>query len=226
VDLRQAAAPDTFDPTTYAVDERTRRLPPGQFLARKFPHLEYASIPRVEVPETWPLHVWGPGFDATQTLVDLVRTMHTTVVRQDFHCITGWSILDTQWTGVTGADLASACALPDAVDSVLVHGRDEFCTSLWLEDFLQGLLAWGYAGAPLSPAHGFPLRYVAPPHLYQFKSCKWLTGVEFLTDHRLGFWEIRAYSDSALVWQNDRYANPDAVRGKTAGQIRALGLAK
>ena len=85
-------------------------------------------------------------------------------------------------------------------------------------------MAWAYQGKPLSLKHGFPLRFIAPPHLWQYKACKWVTGFEFLTEHKLGFWEIRAYSDSALVWENDRYANPLADEGKSLGQVKAEAL--
>lgn len=236
-DLFADPAPDTFDPKVYSHDVRAQRMPPGQTLAKKFPHLEYASIQHTPDPYGWRFKLTGDVERAvsTQLDADLAWWLSQPVprfpeepnpptpvtARQDFHCITGWSVLDTAWTGWRGVDLMALAGVKDDVTSVLVKGKDEFSTSLWLEDFAHGLIAFAYQGKPLSPAHGFPLRFVAPPHLYQFKSCKWVTEVEFLTDHRLGFWEIRAYSDSAEVWQNDRYANPEATTGKSMADLRA-----
>jgi len=224
-DLTAPPAPDTFDPTQYDVAERRERVPVGQTLAKKFPHLEYASIPHVRDPYGWPVRVFGECTPRDWTMHDLLE-LPAMEYTQDFHCITGWSILDSQWRGIHGGVIADLVQPAPTVTTVLVHGLDEFSTCLWIEDFMAGLLAWSYRGAPLAPQHGFPLRFVAPPHLYQFKSCKWVTGLEFLTEHRLGFWEIRAYSDSALVWENDRYANPLAAAGRSIGTIRNEVLAR
>lgn len=223
--LRGDPADDAFDPTRYSDEMRKVRTPVGQTLARKFPHLEYASIPKVEQPEEWLFRMDGDVMLPFALTLDRMRLeLPFTKKVQDFHCITGWSVLDTDWGGVSGMDLIEK-ALPDPlVTSVMVHGLDEFSTSLWVEDFAKGLLAWSYRSRPLSPAHGFPLRFIAPPHLYQFKSCKWVTKVTFHVEHPLGFWEKRAYSDSALVANNDRYANPTACEGKTVAQIRKEGL--
>jgi len=218
VDLNAEPQEDTYDWRAVA----DKPLPPGQHLAKKFPHLEYASIPKdVGDPYEWTVNLYGAVSDAgPATLRTLIEDFEIVQdFRQDFHCITGWSLFDLQWQGFRCSDLMDYVDVrPEAV-SVMVQGRDEFSTSLKIEDFADGLLAVGYGGKPLSPKHGFPVRFIAPPHLYQFKSCKWVTGIEFMTAHKMGFWEIRAYSDSALVAENDRYANPETAK-LTAGQIR------
>jgi DMSO/TMAO reductase YedYZ molybdopterin-dependent catalytic subunit len=116
-------------------------------------------------------------------------------------------LLDTSWWGWSGRSIVEYVIPDDTVTTVLIHGQDQFTTTMWLQDFLQGMLAYAYNEQPLSPAHGFPLRFVAPPHLYQYKACKWVVGLEFLTD-------------SAQVWENDRYANPHADAGKSMGELR------
>ena len=218
---------DEFDPKAYPPEQRRvgKRLPPGQTLAKKFPHLEYASIPKVEAPLDWPLAVTGA---CKQPLLvsmrELLESWPREALTQDFHCITGWSLYDTEWLGVPGTEIVGLAQPEDEVTTVLVHGADEFTVTLWIEDFMQGMLAYAYKGKPLSAQHGFPLRYVAPPHLWQYKSAKWVTGIEFCVEHKLGFWEIRAYSDSAKVWENDRYANPLADEGKPLGVLRREAL--
>jgi len=225
IDLGADPAGDEFDPKDYDLDTRRKRTPSGQTLAKKFPHLEYASIPKINEPEKWKLQGWGEIENPFEvSLREMMDLWPETKIQQDFHCITGWSLFDTEWQGVPAAHIVDLVNPHDSVTTVLVHGLDEFSTCLWVEDFLQGILAYGYKGKPLSPAHGFPLRYIAPPHLWQYKSCKWVTGLEFLTKHKLGFWEIRAYSDSAQVWENDRYANPTAAKGKSIGAIRKAVL--
>lgn len=226
IDLSDEPAPDTFDPKIYPVQERKSRTPPGQTLARKFPHLEYASIPTVDpqqAEDEWSLQITGDALwtgDREILLWDVVHSFPVSEFTQDFHCITGWSIFDTRWEGWSGPDIIEHIGINDDCTTVLVHGRDEFSTTLWLEDFAKGMLAYGYQGRPLRAHHGYPLRFIAPTHLWQYKACKWVTGLEFRVEHKLGFWEIRAYSDSAKAWENDRYANPDATTGKSMRELR------
>lgn len=223
IDLRAVPAPDTFNRDAYTPEQKKERTPEGQTLAKKFPHLEYASIQRVspEEADAWTLTVGG---EVEQSLAapmrELVEWDSATDHTQDFHCITGWSVLDTEWQGITGADIVNRVRPHETVTSVLIHGKDEFSTTLWLEDFVKGFVAFGYKGLPLSPQHGFPLRFIAPAHLWQYKSCKWLQRIEFTTPHVLGFWEKRAYNDAALVAENNRYADPVANAGKSLAMLR------
>ncbi len=224
--LSSPPADDRFDVTSYDQDDARRRKPPGQTYARKFPHLEYAKIPTIDAPADWNIKIFGEvERPFSVNILELFGFPQRRLV-QDFHCITGWSLLDTPWTGTPGIELAERARPADSVTTVLVHGLDEFSTCVWVEDFLDGLVAWSYRDRPLAPHHGFPLRFIAPTHLWQYKSCKWVTGFEFLTEHKLGFWEIRAYSDSALVWENDRYANPLADEGRPLGAVKAEALEK
>lgn len=224
--LKSPSADDKFDATAYEANDAKRRKPPGQTYAKKFPHLEYAQIPEIQKPEDWKIKIFGEVENELEVNILELMKWPSTDLLQDFHCITGWSILDTLWHGVPGAEIIERVNPSDTVTTVLVHGLDEFSTCLWVEDFIMGQVSWAYQGKPLALHHGFPLRYIAPPHLWQYKSCKWVTGFEFLTEHKLGFWEIRAYSDSALVWENDRYANPLADEGRPMGQIRNEALKK
>jgi DMSO/TMAO reductase YedYZ molybdopterin-dependent catalytic subunit len=224
--LKSEPASDRFDSQSYGEQDRKKRKPPGQTYAKKFPHLEYAKIPKIPSPQDWRVRMFGEVENEIDiNILDLMK-WPSADLKQDFHCITGWSILDTVWHGVPGAEIIERVNPQDSVTTVLVHGLDEFSTCVWIEDFIQGQISWAYQGKPLAHHHGFPLRYIAPPHLWQYKSCKWVTGFEFLTEHKLGFWEIRAYSDSALVWENDRYANPLADEGRPLGQIRNEALKK
>jgi DMSO/TMAO reductase YedYZ molybdopterin-dependent catalytic subunit len=222
--LSGTPASDTFDIGDFDAVDAAKRKPPGQTYAKKFPHLEYARVPSVDSPGDWSLRAFGEVEAPFE--VNLIDFMDwpTQRLKQDFHCITGWSLLDTEWVGVPGVELVKRTQPADSVTTVLIHGLDEFSTCMWVEDFMKGVMAWSYQDKPLSLRHGFPIRYIAPPHLWQYKSCKWVTGIEFLTEHKLGFWEIRAYSDSAMVWENDRYANPFAEDGRPLGAIRVEAL--
>lgn len=228
IDFSAEPESDAFNPSPEDKAAQKARAPVGQTPAKKFPHLEYASVPQDANLDDWNFQAEGE-IDAPflLTMQDLVA-LPTHDMKQDYHCITGWSLFDTVWTGILGWDILDLVKPHESVTTVMVKGRDDFSTCLWLEDFANGMMAWGYEGKPLSNGHGFPLRFIAPPHLYQYKSCKWVTGIEFTTEHKLGFWEIRAYSDSALVEKNDRYANPFADAGKSMGKLRrdALNAAK
>lgn len=217
IDWSLLPADDTYP--EYA-EHRDRDLPPGQTLAKRFPHLEYAEIPRDVSHTDWKVECFGEVERRTFWAPDNINSLSESR-RQDFNCITGWSLFDTEWNGLPGHVIAKCVRPADSVTTVMIHGLDEFTTSVWIEDFCNGMLAIGYKGRKLSAEHGYPVRFVAPPHLYQFKSCKWVTGLEFLTEHKLGFWEIRAYSDSALVENNDRYTNPIAQKGKSYGRVRS-----
>ena len=125
----------------------------------------------------------------------------------DFHCVTTWSKLDVPWEGVQLSTIL-ALARPHAdATHVMTHGYDGYTTNLPLEEALKDdvLLVHTWEGAPLPAEHGGPCRMITPK-LYAWKGAKWIRKIEFLSDDRKGFWEVRGYSNTAEPWFNDRYA--------------------
>lgn len=179
------------------------RVPPGQYLESSFPVLSIGATPNVRT-ETWSLDVTDTdGTRRTLTWDDLMA-LPSEKVTVDLHCVTQWSKLDTTWRGVPvdavlgdlGADARYA----------LVHGHGGYSTNLPLADLRDGKawIAYGYDGKPLDPAHGGPARLLVP-HLYLWKSAKWVSGIELLTEDRPGFWEKLGYHDYGDPWREQRY---------------------
>lgn len=182
------------------------RLPPGQHLVRDWPILDLGLRPDIS-PESWSLTVDGlvesplamnrAGFAA------LPRTSSVS----DIHCVTTWSRFDNRWDGVATLDLLDRVRPASDARFVVLHSYDGYTTNLALDDFADpaALLADGWDGRPLATEHGGPVRLVVP-HLYFWKSAKWLKRIELVADNQPGFWEVRGYHDRGDPWREQRYA--------------------
>ena len=133
----------------------------------------------------------------------------------DIHCVTTWSRYDNQWEGLATRDLLDACRPRDEARFVVLHSHDGYTTNLALEDFAaeDALLAHSWSGAPLEQEHGGPVRLVVP-HLYFWKSAKWLQSIEFLAEDAPGYWEVRGYHNRGDPWPNS------AIPATEADQFR------
>ncbi|MFB6093771.1 MAG: molybdopterin-dependent oxidoreductase [Halanaeroarchaeum sp.] len=181
------------------------RLPPGQRLTEDFPVFSMSGTPSVE--GEWTVDVEGAVSDPTTLSLAALEDLDPETQRQDFHCVTGWSKLDCQFTGLPFSTLVDRVGVHDDAEHVMFHAADGYTTDLPLADLdrPEVLLAWSYEGEPLEPDHGGPLRVVTP-HKYAYKGAKWVTGIEFLTEPRRGYWEKRGYSTTADPWSEDRYS--------------------
>jgi DMSO/TMAO reductase YedYZ molybdopterin-dependent catalytic subunit len=180
------------------------RVPPGQSVTERFPVMTYGPTPRV-APEDVRLRIFGLAEQKTFTWDDLLALPQTTITR-DFHCVTHWSKLDVSWTGVPTRDLMKEITLLDGATHVMCHCYGGYTTNLALEDFLADdcLLAHRLGEGPIPVEHGGPLRTVVP-HLYAWKSAKWLSGLEFLAGDRPGFWERNGYHMRGDPFEEERY---------------------
>jgi DMSO/TMAO reductase YedYZ molybdopterin-dependent catalytic subunit len=185
-------------------DDREGRLPPGQYLTPDFPVL--AAGPTVHRrTEEWTFEVRGaiaePRSWTWEQFLDLPSERFTV----DIHCVTKWSKLDTSWTGV------SLDALLDGIDTdaryVLAFSDGDYTTNLPLADVTDGKawVAYQYEGEPLAAEHGGPARLLVP-HLYFWKSAKWVRGIELRQDDQPGFWEGYGYHNYGDPWKEQRYA--------------------
>ena len=188
-------------------DGERARLPPGQHLVRDFPVLHAGGVPYTEPPADWDFAVSGLVERAERWTYEELRALPTVAVTADIHCVTAWSKLDTRWEGVPLAWLLQRVRpLPEATH-VLAHCEEGYTTNMALADLRREnvLLAYRYDGRELDPEHGRPLRLLVP-HLYLWKSAKWLRGLELLDQDRQGYWERYGYSDTADPWKEERYA--------------------
>jgi DMSO/TMAO reductase YedYZ molybdopterin-dependent catalytic subunit len=179
------------------------KLPPGQYLTHDFPVLSAGPTPRIPLDrweftvttETGATHRWS----WTELLALPAET-----VTVDIHCVTKWSKLGTTWTGVSLDALLRD--VETAADYALVHSYGGYTTNLPLEDLLDGQawVAYKYDGEDLAPAHGGPARLLVP-HLYLWKSAKWVRGIQLLLADEPGFWESVGYHNYGDPWREQRY---------------------
>lgn len=192
------------------------RLPPGQSLTQKFPVLHYGPVPEFN-PATWDLRVWGEVEEEVRWTWDEFRALPRSKLVMDLHCVTRWSKFGTKWEGVSVRVLVDQGFIKPKPTArfVLQHAEYGYTTNLPLEVVLAEnfLLATHFNGEPLSPDHGYPLRGVvgAIPDRedlktpYLWKGAKWLRGLEFMAQDRLGFWEQAGYHNEGDVWQEQRF---------------------
>lgn len=182
------------------------RLPPGQRRTEKFPVLSKSGTPDWN-PDEWTFEIQGAVEDERSLSWDEFRAFPHVTQRQDFHCVTGWSKFDVEFTGVTFPDVVERAGVQDDAEHVMFHALDGYTTNLPLDecDRREVLFAQELDGEPLPSDHGGPLRVVTP-HRYAYKGAKWVTGVEFLTEPELGYWERRGYSNTANPWREERYS--------------------
>lgn len=181
------------------------RVPPGQYLAKGFPVLTYGETPKVN-KEEWKLKVWGKATEKIFKWEDMMNLPQQEFT-EDFHCVTRWSKLDVKWTGIRVTDFMKLVELDPSATHVMQHCYGGYTTNLTLEEFIRedNFFAHTLFGEPLSAEHGGPMRLVVP-HLYAWKSSKWINGLEFLDREELGFWERNGYHRRGEPWAEERYS--------------------
>ena len=182
------------------------RVPPGQYLTKGFPVLTYGDDPQIS-KEEWQIKVWGKAKPVTFNWSDLMA-MPQSNFTADFHCVTRWSKLDVQWTGVKVTDFMSHVELEPNAFHVMQHCYGGYTTNITIADFLrpENFFAHTVFDEPLSVEHGGPMRLVVP-HLYAWKSAKWINGLEFLEQEDFGFWERNGYHTRGEPWAEERYSS-------------------
>jgi DMSO/TMAO reductase YedYZ molybdopterin-dependent catalytic subunit len=199
-----------FDRNRQALEERgysPDRLPPGQYFTDRFPVLHVGDVPRyADDLSDWDLRVLGlVDRELTITWDELVG-MPSVDLTFDIHCVTKWSKLDTTWTGVRVRDLLEHAGVRPEATHLVSHAEHGYTANVPLADATtdEALVAYRYGGEPLEPDHGHPVRLVIP-HLYFWKSTKWLRGIELLADDRPGFWERNGYHLYGDPWREQRF---------------------
>ncbi|NMC04881.1 MAG: molybdopterin-dependent oxidoreductase [Candidatus Lokiarchaeota archaeon] len=189
------------------MNEKTRRLPPGQHEIDRFPVLQYGNIIHVD-RDAYILTIDGLVENPVKLTLAQVKQLprqHETV---DIHCVTSWSKLDMKWAGVPFKEIIKLVKPKATARYVIMHCADDgFTTSLPIEVMSDDdvLVADEYDGAPITDSHGGPIRTVVPKK-YFYKSAKWLVRLEFVETDQLGYWERGGYSNTADPWKEDRYA--------------------
>ncbi len=182
------------------------RIPPGQELTEKWPVLHYGEVPSFD-PTRWDFSVTGLVAHPARWTYDEFMALPKITTTNDIHCVTGWSKLENTWEGVSVREIVRRVTVLPQTRYVLVHADQGYTTNLPYDEFLrdENLLAFKHDGENLTPEHGWPLRLVVP-HLYFWKSAKWVRGLEFRDTDERGFWERYGYHNHGDPWAEERYA--------------------
>jgi DMSO/TMAO reductase YedYZ molybdopterin-dependent catalytic subunit len=188
-------------------------LPPGQSETTKFPVLDLGITPDV-TPDTWSLDVMGEVASPVSWRWDEFQALPHVDLTADFHCVTTWSQFGIHWKGVKFTEIAEQVQPSESAAHVLFHGYDGYTTNVKLSACMDDdvIIADLLEGSPIPPEHGGPVRGLVPK-LYAWKSIKWIKAIEFLSDEKLGFWEVRGYSNVADPWREMRFTSDDVKHG-------------
>lgn len=181
------------------------RLPPGQYHTKRFPVLQAGSIPKVDL-STWDFVIDGLVAEPKRWVWDDMSAMVRESMTADIHCVTKWSKFDTEWTGIPVRQIWNLIDPSPDARFVMVNAYHGFTANLPLDDFLAetSMFATAFGGEPLTLDHGYPMRLVVP-HLYFWKSVKWVRGFTVTADDAPGFWERNGYHMYGDPFQEQRY---------------------
>lgn len=184
-------------------DHDQSRIPPGQYLTEDFPVFSLGPTPKID-RDGWRLTVDGLAEHTVWGWEELSRLPKITI-KTDIHCVTRWSKFDTAWQGVAIDELMRQTKVKPSATHLIAYSSDGYSTNLPLADVIRGqaLVATVFEGAGIPPEHGGPARLLVP-HLYLWKSAKWLERLEFIDHDEPGFWETRGYHNYGDPWQEQR----------------------
>ena len=182
------------------------RLPPGQSLTLKWPVLHEGDLPQFD-PQTWDFRITGLVQRPLRLTWEEFTRLPMEEVLVDMHCVTRWSRFDVRWEGVPFTEVAKLAQWKPESKFVMVHAENDYTTNVPLADLMRPatLFALKENGEPLPPEHGYPVRLVVP-HLYAWKSAKWVRGLEFLAQDAPGFWEQNGYHIYGDPFKEQRYS--------------------
>jgi len=190
------------------------RLPPGQSLTLKWPVLHYGGVPHFDAAK-WDFKISGLVVEPVRLTWEEFRALPQTEVTSDFHCVTRWSRLDNRWKGVLFTDVMKLIKPKPGAEFALVLAEEGYTANVPLADLLRPdvLFTFEHDGEPLAAEHGGPLRLIVP-HLYAWKSVKWVRGFMLLDHDRLGFWERNGYHAYGDPWKEQRYSGTSRSEAK------------
>jgi DMSO/TMAO reductase YedYZ molybdopterin-dependent catalytic subunit len=182
------------------------RVPPGQYLTAGFPVLHHGEAAYYRDMSKWNLRLFGLVEEESEWSYSEFMRLPRREFRNDIHCVTAWSKLDNVWEGVAVPTVMERIKLSPQAKFVMLHAEHGWTTNLPLEDFMRetSFFAVKHNGELLTPEHGYPVRMVVP-HLYFWKSAKWLRGIEFRATDKPGFWERNGYHMYGNPWEEQRY---------------------
>jgi len=186
--------------------EAANRVPPGQHVVSDFPVLSAGPTPRTRLDQ-WTFTIEGLVRQPVKWTWEEFSRLPAQPFVVDIHCVTKWTKLDTRWEGVSVDTLFEHVELDRQAMYVTAFSDGGYTTNMPLPDMINGqaFVAYRYDGKPLAPEHGGPARLVVP-HLYFWKSAKWVRGLRLMEKDKSGFWESLGYNNHGDPWKEERYA--------------------
>ena len=183
------------------------RLPPGQHLVSDYPVLSAGPTPFVS-HDNWRLSMEGLVQEPITWRWEEFMQLPSQEFVVDIHCVTAWSKLDTHWRGVSLDTLLEHVTLDPRARYVTAYSYGDYTTNIPIDELINGqsFVAYEYEGKPLAPEHGGLARLVVP-HLYFWKSAKWIRGFRFMETDQRGFWESLGYNNHGDPWKEERYSS-------------------
>ncbi len=181
------------------------RLPAGQHIVTNWPVLTYGPTPEI-APGSWQISVYGLVAEEKTFTYDQFRDLGYTTFHADFHCVTRFSMMDNDWSGIPVRRLMEQVEVLPEAKAVMVHCYGGYTTNLLIDDFNrdENIFAFERNGGAIDRQHGYPVRLIVP-HLYAWKSAKWVTAIQFIDRDRPGFWEINGYHMRGEPFAEERF---------------------
>jgi DMSO/TMAO reductase YedYZ molybdopterin-dependent catalytic subunit len=182
-----------------------KEVPPGQRYVKKFIYYAALGVPKVDI-NSYKLIILGEVEKRIELTYEQLLNIINAKYIKDFHCVTGWSVANVEWEGVKIKTLAEMAKVKNTAKWVMFYSLDGYTSIVPIEDALtdDAIIALKMNGKPLDIKSGFPARPFIP-HLYAWKSAKWLTAIEFRKDYADGFWEERGYHERGNIWEEERF---------------------
>lgn len=189
--------------------EERERLPPGQYLTEDFPVLSAGPTPEVNL-DVWKFRLRNGPRTVKEWSWAEFNALPQSKMTRDIHCVTKWSKFDTYWEGVLVDDILADAGIEPPTPYVLAHSYDGYSTNVPTADLVAGkaMVATRFGGEPLHAEHGGPARLLTP-HLYFWKSAKWVNALQFTALDTAGFWELRGYHMYGDPWREQRFSGDE-----------------
>lgn len=186
--------------------DKNDRVPPGQYLENRFPVLSAEPTPKIALSD-WKLSIIYKNEELGQINWDTLKNLPSTEITRDIHCVTRWTKFDMKWEGVKISTLFNELGIKAPTNWTMIGSFTGYTTNLPLEDLLMDntIISYLYEDEKITPEHGGPIRLIVP-HLYFWKSAKWVDKITFIDDDKPGFWENYGYHMYGDPWKEQRYS--------------------
>ncbi|HUK27808.1 MAG TPA: sulfite oxidase-like oxidoreductase [Candidatus Acidoferrales bacterium] len=193
-------------------------IPRGQTFAKRWAIYTALGVPKINLAN-WQLTTSGLVDSPLKLTFAELQKLPQLKLTKSFHCVTTWSIKDVVWEGVSFREIAKRTGVKPGAKWVMFHCADGYTAPVPLEDAMveDSIIAYKLNGKPLPEPQGYPVRPFIP-HLYGWKSAKWLTGIEFLAEYEDGYWEAYGYHERGNIWDEERF------KGQGGKHVRHRGL--